>query len=401
MSEPRRSMLSLPRTVIMLGVVSLLTDASSEMIYPLLPLFLAGTLGASATFIGLIEGVAESTASVVKLASGWWSDRLGRRKTLVVAGYSLSACARPLVALAGAGWHVLAIRFADRVGKGVRSPPRDALLAASALPGSWGKAFGFHRAMDHTGAIIGPLMAAALLAWGLTDLRMLFALAAIPGFLAVAVLVIGVRDASSTMGSSSAAQPARLSFAPFSPHFKAVLAATTIFTLGNSSDAFLLLKAHATGISAAWIPVLWILLHVTKAVTSTPSGALSDRIGRPRLILAGWLIYAAVYAGFGLADSAWQIWGLFAIYGLFFGLTEGVEKAYVADLAPDEHRGTAYGLYHAVVGLTSLPASLLMGLVWERVHPGAAFGLGAGLALLASTLFLAALRNPWPPPKIL
>jgi MFS family permease len=374
----------------MLGVVSLLTDASSEMIYPLLPLFLAGTLGVSATFIGLIEGVAESTASLVKLASGWWSDRLGRRKAITVAGYTLSACARPLVALAGAGWHVLAIRFADRVGKGVRSAPRDALLAASTHPSSWGKAFGFHRAMDHTGAMIGPLIATALLAWWLTDLRTLFALAAIPGVLAVAVLVFAVREDAPAKRAS--APLVRLSFAPLSPRFKAVLGAVTLFTLGNSSDAFLLLKAHAVGISAAWIPLLWILLHVTKAVSSTPAGALSDRIGRPRLILAGWLVYAAVYAGFALADATWQIWVLFAIYGLFFGLTEGVEKAYVADLAPAEHRGTAYGLYHAAVGLAALPASLLMGMVWEHVSPAAAFGLGAGLALLASGLFLAILR---------
>ncbi|MFZ5862617.1 MAG: MFS transporter [Nitrospirota bacterium] len=392
MSESRRSMFSLPRTVVMLGVVSLLTDASSEMIYPLLPLFLATTLGAGAAFIGLIEGVAESTASLLKFASGWWSDRLGKRKALVVAGYTVSACARPLVALAGAGWHVLAIRFTDRVGKGLRSAPRDALLAASTPPGSWGNAFGFHRAMDHTGAIIGPLIAMALLAWGLTDLRVLFALAAIPGLLAVAVLVFAVRDDTTVARSVPAAQPIRLSLAPFSPRFKTVLAVITLFTLGNSSDAFLLLKAHAVGINAAWIPLLWILLHITKAASSTPAGALSDRIGRPRLILAGWMTYAAVYAGFGVADSAWQVWVLFAVYGLFFGLTEGVEKAYVADLAPAEHRGTAYGLYHAAVGMAALPASLLMGLVWEHVSPVAAFGLGAGLALLASALFLVVLR---------
>ncbi|HET8761084.1 MAG TPA: MFS transporter [Nitrospiria bacterium] len=392
MSEPRRALFSLPRTVVMLGVVSLLTDASSEMIYPLLPIFLATTLGAGATVIGLIEGVAESTASLVKLGSGWWSDRLGRRKAIVVAGYTLSACARPLVALAGAGWHVLVIRFADRVGKGLRSAPRDALLAASTPAQSWGKAFGFHRAMDHTGAIIGPLIATALLAWGLTDLRVLFALAAIPGILAVVVLVSAVREHAPV--DRAAAAPPRLSLAPFSPRFRAVLGVVALFTLGNSSDAFLLLKANAAGIGPAWIPLLWILLHITKAASSTPAGTLSDRIGRPRLILAGWLVYAAVYAGFGLATAAWQIWALFAIYGLFFGLTEGVEKAYVADLAPAEHRGTAYGLYHVAVGLAALPASVMMGVVWEHVGPGAAFGLGAGLALLASLLFLAALRVP-------
>ncbi len=374
----------------MLGVVSLLTDASSEMIYPLLPLFLATTLGISATFIGLIEGLADSTASLLKLGSGWWSDRLGRRKAIVIVGYTLSACARPLVALAGAGWHVLAIRVTDRVGKGVRTAPRDALLAAATPPASWGKAFGFHRAMDHTGAVIGPLIATVLLALGLTDLRVLFALAAIPGLLAVVVLVSAVREHAPAHRASG--PPVRLSLSPFSLRFKGVLAVVTLFTLGNSSDAFLLLKANAVGIGPAWIPLLWILLHLTKAASSTPAGALSDRIGRPRLILAGWLVYAVVYAGFGLSGTAWQMWVLFALYGLFFGLTEGVEKAYVADLAPAEHRGTAYGLYHASVGLAALPASLLMGLVWDRLGPPAAFAVGAGLALVASILFVAVLR---------
>lgn len=369
-----------------------MTDASSEMIYPLLPLFLVTTLGTSATFIGLIEGVAESTASLLKLASGWWSDRLGRRKAIVVAGYTLSACARPLVALAGAGWHVLVIRFTDRVGKGVRTAPRDALLAVSTQPDSWGKAFGFHRAMDHTGAIIGPLIAAALLAWVLTDLRVLFALAAIPGIMAVALLVTAVKEPS--VATPSGDPPIRLSLAPFSPRFKAVLGVVTLFTLGNSTDAFLLLKANATGVLPASIPLLWIVLHLSKAASSTPAGSLSDRIGRPPLIIAGWSLFAAVYAGFALADSAWQIWVLFAIYGIFFGLTEGVEKAYIADLAPAEHRGTAFGLYHAAVGLAALPASLLMGLVWDYLGPSAAFTLGAGLALLASILFLIALRVP-------
>ncbi len=390
MSETRRSLFSLPRTVVMLGVVSLLTDVSSEMIYPLLPLFLVTTLGTSATFIGLIEGVAESTASLLKFASGWWSDRLGRRKAIVVAGYTLSACARPLVAVAGAGWHVLMIRFTDRVGKGVRTAPRDALLAASTPADSWGKAFGFHRAMDHTGAIIGALIASALLAWVLTDLRVLFALAAIPGILAVVVLVTAVKEPPPAARPD--ASPIRLSLAPFSPRFKAVLGVVTLFTLGNSTDAFLLLKASATGITTASIPLLWIVLHLGKAASSTPAGALSDRIGRPPLIIAGWLLFAAVYVGFALADSAWQIWVLFAIYGIFFGLTEGVEKAYVADLAPAEHRGTAFGLYHAAVGLAALPASLIMGVVWDHWGPPAAFTLGAGLALMASILFVAALR---------
>ena len=388
----RQTILGLPHTVFILGVVSLLTDASSEMIYPLLPLFLATSLGAGAAFIGLIEGVAESTASLLKLVSGWWSDRLGRRKAIVVGGYTLSACARPLVALAGTGWHVLAIRFTDRVGKGLRTAPRDALIAAAAPPESWGKAFGFHRAMDHAGAVIGPLIAFALLSTVVDDLRVVFALAAIPGLLAVGILIARVVDAP--VAARAATGPPRLSLAPFSPRFRAVLAVIALFTLGNSSDAFLLLKAHAVGVGAASIPLLWIVLHLSKAFSSTPAGMLSDRVGRPRLILAGWLVYAAVYAGFAVADHVWQIWALFAVYGLFFGLTEGAEKAYIADLAPPDLRGTAYGLYHAAVGLTALPASLLMGLVWEHVSPAAAFTVGAALALASATLFLLVPGSP-------
>jgi MFS family permease len=244
--------------------------------------------------------------------------------------------------------------------------------------------------MDHTGAIIGPLIASALLAWVLTDLRVLFALAAIPGLLAVAVLVTAVKESSSAHPHVTSTM--RLSLAPFSPRFKAVLGVVTVFTLGNSTDAFLLLKANATGVTPASIPLLWIVLHLSKAASSTPAGALSDRIGRPRLIVAGWGLFAAVYAGFALADAAWHIWALFAVYGIFFGLTEGVEKAYVADLAPAELRGTAFGLYHAAVGLAALPASLLMGIVWDRLGPPAAFTVGAGIALLASSLLLVTLR---------
>jgi len=388
----RQTIMGLPQTVFILGVVSLLTDASSEMIYPLLPLFLATSLGTGAAFIGLIEGVAESTASLLKLFSGWWSDRLGRRKAIVVGGYTLSACARPLVALAGTGWHVLAVRFTDRVGKGLRTAPRDALIAAAAPPESWGKAFGFHRAMDHAGAVIGPLIAFALLSTVVHDFRTVFALAAIPGLLAVGILIAHVADAPPT--ARAAAGPPRLSLAPFPARFRAVLAVIALFTLGNSSDAFLLLKAHAAGVGSASIPLLWIVLHLSKAFSSTPAGMLSDRIGRPRLIVAGWLVYAAVYGGFAVADHVWQIWALFVVYGLFFGLTEGVEKAYIADLAPPDLRGTAYGLYHAAVGLTALPASLLMGLVWEHVSPAAAFTVGAALALASAALLLLVLGSP-------
>jgi MFS family permease len=295
------------------------------------------------------------------------------------------------VALAGAGWHVLVIRFTDRVGKGLRTAPRDALIAAATPLHARGRAFGFHRAMDHAGAMVGPFIAFALLATVVDNVRVVFTLSAIPGLLALLVLITRVPEAP--VARHERVGPPRLSLAPFSPRFRAVLAVITLFALGNSSDAFLLLKAHAAGIDQTVIPLLWIVLHLSKAISSTPAGILSDRLGRPRLIVAGWLVYATVYGGFAVATQAWQIWALFVVYGIFFGLTEGVEKAYIADLAPGGLRGTAYGLYHAAVGLVALPASLLMGIVWQRVGPGAAFSMGAGLALIAALLFLVLLKD--------
>jgi MFS family permease len=371
----------LGRNVLALSLVSLLTDVSSEIIYPLLPAFLSTVLGASASWIGTIEGAAESTAALLKLASGWWSDRVRRRKPLVVAGYAIASLVRPVVAAATVPWHVLAIRVTDRVGKGIRTSPRDALIADSVDPAIRGRAFGVHRAADHTGAVIGPLVAFALLAWGHASLRHVFWIAAIPGVLAVIVLITSVRDVESRATERGKSSELTNSL---SARFWAVLGVIFVFTLGNSTDAFLLLRAAQLGVPVALAPILWALLHVVKATSSIPGGALSDRLGRRPLIVAGWLWYALVYLAFGLASTAWQAWALFAAYGVFFGLTEGVEKALVADLVPAARRGAAFGWYNLAIGAGALPASIIFGALWDRAGARTAFTFGASLALIAA-----------------
>jgi MFS family permease len=372
-TEPRPSLFSrLGRNVLALSAVSLLTDVASEMTYPLLPVFLATVLGASATSVGVIEGAAESTAALLKLASGWWSDRVSRRKPLVLLGYTIASLIRPLIGLAQSVSQVLAIRVTDRVGKGIRSSPRDALIADSVDPAIRGRAFGFHRAADHAGAVIGPLLAFAILRWSRLDLRTVFLLTAIPGALAVAVLLFGVREVPRALPEAS--RPLDMK-TPLGRRFWAYLGVLLLFTLGNSTDAFLLLRANQLGVAPALIPILWAMLHVVKSASSTPGGALSDRIGRRPLIVAGWLLYSAVYFAFGRAAATWQAWAL---------LTEGVEKALVADLVPADRRGVAFGWYNLAIGLAALPASLLFGALWDRWGSAAAFDAGALLALAAA-----------------
>jgi MFS family permease len=377
----------LARNVVILGLVSLLNDGASEMIYPLLPAFLTAVLGAGPAALGIIEGIAESTASLLKLYSGYLSDRVKKRKGWIVAGYTLSNIIRPLIAFSTSWLHVLALRFSDRVGKGLRTSPRDAIIADSTPPEFRGKAYGFHRAMDHTGAIVGPLAATALLLAFHDDVKTIFLLSFIPGLLAVAMLLFGLRE-KPPEGPRTA--PASFNFrsawAEMTPGFRKYLFIILIFTLGNSADAFLLLRAQQLGVSVALLPAIWVVLHIVKMSFSVPGGILSDRIGRKKVIVAGWLVYAAVYAGFGLASARWHAWALFAVYGIYFGLTEGVEKALVADFAPVHLRGSSFGLYHLIVGIGALPASLLFGLVWQKFGSTAAFGMGAGLALLASVM---------------
>jgi len=384
--------LGFPRNVFALGWTSFLNDTASEMIYPLLPVFLTTTLGAGAAFLGLIEGIAESTASLLKLFSGWLSDRLGKRKGLVLFGYGLAAVARPLISVSHAAWQVLLIRAGDRAGKGVRGSPRDALVAASCEENERGKAFGFQRSMDHAGAIVGPLLASLVLFLIPGNYRLMFALASIPGILTLPLIALSVREVKPA--SSPAPKAVKLTLSPFSRKFKAYIAILVLFTLGNSSDAFLLLRAKTLGVGIALLPILWIVLHIVKMLTSIPGGMLSDKIGRRGVIVAGWLIYALTYLGFGLAGKAWQAWALFAFYGLFFGLTEGVEKAFVADLVPETLRGTAYGLYNFAIGIAALPASLILGLIWQTTQSALlAFGLGGALAFLASLLLVLLVRD--------
>ena len=396
--------LSLGRNVIALAAVSFFTDASSEMIYPLLPVFLTATLGASASMLGVIEGAAETTAALLKLASGWWSDRVRRRKPLVVFGYALASLVRPLIAAAQSATQVLAIRLTDRVGKGIRNSPRDALIAESVDPSIRGRAFGFHRAGDNAGGVVGPLVAFALLQWVGLDLRSVFWWALLPGILATITVIAFVRETQPTAAplppARSAAENAPVARSAAAENrlprsFWAYLGVLLVFTLGNSTDAFLLLRARQLDVSLALVPIIWATLNVVKTLASTHGGALSDRIGRVPTVIAGWVIYALVYFGFAFASSQWHAWALFAAYGLFFALTEGAERALVADFVPATRRGTAFGWYYLVVGVATLPASILFGVVWDRLGSHAAFIMGAGLATLAA-VGIALLPKPAP-----
>jgi MFS family permease len=392
MGKNDRKIFGFHRNIFFLGLVSLFTDISSEMIYPLLPVFLISVLGVGPTFVGLVEGVAEATASFLKLFSGWISDRRQKRKFLVVSGYTLSTLTRPLVAVATAGWHVLFIRFLDRVGKGIRTSPRDALIADSTPELEYGKAFGFQRALDHTGAVIGPLIAFLLLTFITQQYRTLFLLAYLPGIIALILLIFGVKERKAAQPGPSS-QPVQLTLRPFDRRFKIFLLIIILFSLGNSSDAFLILKAKEAGVSVSLLPVLWAVLHISKSLSATPGGIFSDRYGRRKMIIAGWILYGGVYFGFASAQTSEMVWILFVVYGLFYGLTEGGERALVANLVQPHLRGTAYGLFHFSIGLSTLPASLLMGFLWETFSPKAAFSFGAILALLAAVLLWLTVRE--------
>ncbi len=363
--------------------MSFLTDVATEMIYPLLPVFLSTVLGANASFIGAIEGAAESTASLLKLASGWWSDKVRKRKPFVVWGYGIATAVRPFIALAQSAGVVLGIRVADRVGKGIRSSARDALLADSVEPDMRGRAFGFHASADNAGAVVGPLIAFALLRYMNFSLRHVFWLAAIPGVLAFIVLVAAVKDIEAPVTKEDSAKPV-LSGEKLNNRFWVYLVVVLVFTLGNSTDAFLLLRSNQLGVAVALAPILWAVLNLVKSLFGTWLSGLSDRVGRKPLIVAGWLLYAAVYFGFSRATAPWHAWALIATYGLFYAMTEGTEKALVADIVPKQKRGVAFGWYNLAIGLGALPASLMFGAIWDRLGSPVAFMFGASLALLAA-----------------
>ncbi|HEX8852200.1 MAG TPA: MFS transporter [Pyrinomonadaceae bacterium] len=390
----------LPANVYAISTVSLLNDASSEIVYPFLSVFLT-TLGASALSMGLIEGAAESVSSFLKLFAGYFSDRLGRRKGLVVFGYALAGTMRSLLGFATSWAHVLAIRLSDRVGKGIRSAPRDAMIADAAAPQERGLAFGFHRAMDHGGAVVGPLLGALILYFvaanhdrpTAADYRTVFLLASVPALAAVLVAAFFVREKRrAETGANVALETPRLSLRGFDANFKRFLLLIALFTLSNSSDAFLLLRAQEAGIATATVPLLWVELHASKVVSSLVGGDLSDRLGRKRLIASGWILYAAVYGGFAYVSEAWQAWALFLLYGIYFGLAEGAEKALVADLVRPAQHGTAFGLYNLAFGITVLPASLLLGALWNWQGPRTAFLVSAAIGATAAVLLVSTVR---------
>lgn len=369
----------LPAAVVALGFTSFFTDVGSEMIFPLLPVFVA-SLGAAPAFLGLVEGVAEATSSFLKLASGYVGDRPGAKKPLVLFGYTIAALVRPVMGFAVAPWHVLAVRVTDRIGKGIRTSPRDALLANSVRSEEAGRAFGFHRAMDHAGAVVGPLVATALLSLG-WELRSVFFLALVPGALSL-VCVLMVREP--VIAPVVISEPETSVAPPLSRAYRRYLAIVALFCLGCSSDAFLLLRASEVGVSVVMLPLLWTLFHISKVISSTLGGAWSDRYARVNVILVGWGIYAVTYLGFGLASEPWQVWLLFVIYGTHYGLTEPAEKALVKDLAPANAQGRAFGMYNFVIGISAIPAGLLTGFLWQGFGPAVALGVGAFIATVSS-----------------
>jgi MFS family permease len=386
----------LPRNVWAVGFASFFMDISSEMVLNILPLFLSNVLGVKTNIIGLIEGIAEATASILKLFSGWLSDKMGGRKWLAVAGYALSAITKPFFYFANSWGLIAGVRWADRVGKGIRTAPRDALVADSVTRETRGLAFGFNRAMDKAGAVLG-LLIAALVVWlaqaNTLDLarptfQTVVLISLVPAFLAVLSLIIGAKDVE----VKGVREAPKFSLRSMGKPFSIFLVIVSIFTLGNSADGFLILRAQNLGISVTGILVMLAVYNLVVTLIATPAGSLSDRIGRRRLIIGGWLVYAAIYFGFALAQSAWQIWLLYMVYGLYFGMAFGTANAMVADLVPDNLRGTAYGTYHAVIGLLAFPSSLIAGILWQGAGSWAGFGppapffFGGALALIAALL---------------
>jgi MFS family permease len=373
------------RNIILLGLASLLTDISSEMVYPLLPLFLS-SLGSGPAILGIIEGAAESTASLLKVFSGYWSDRVRRRKPLTIAGYAGSTLGK-LLLVAATGWPlVLAGRLTDRFGKGVRTAPRDALIAESAPGGKRGRAFGLHRAMDTTGAALGVLAALALLSISTADIRTVILYSVVPALCGV-LLLFFVREPQHALAGQ--ALRVRFRFAHLPPPLRRFLLIAFLFSIANSSNTFLLLRAGSAGISVAHVLLLYLLYNLTYAAISYPAGRLSDRIGRKQLLVAAYIVYSAVYMGFGLlpeAASGWLFAALFALYGIYSGLSEGIEKALIADLAPADQRATAIGLHATILGIGLLPASLIAGQLWNLFGPSAPFAFGGCMAAIAAVM---------------
>ena len=403
-SPERVSIKQLPRNVWAVGVTSFFMDISSEMVLNIVPLFLSNVLGVQTSIIGLIDGIAEATASILKLFSGWLSDKVGGRKWLAVAGYALSAISKPFFYIASSWELIGGVRWADRAGKGIRTAPRDALVADSVTKETRGLAFGFNRAMDKGGAVLGILVA-ALLVWmtqaNNLDLskhtfQIIVLISLVPAFLAVISLAIGAKDVPVT-GQREAP---RISLRSMGKPFKIFLVIVSIFTLGNSADSFLVLRAQNLGVTVVGILIMLAIFNLVITLVATPAGSLSDRVGRRKLIIGGWLVYAIIYMGFALAQQAWQVWILYVAYGLYYGLAFGTTTAMVADLVPENLRGTAYGTYNAVVGLLAFPASFIAGMLWQGIGAWSGFGPSAPFLFGGSLALIAALMMAFWMPKV-
>jgi len=374
------------RNVFIAGLVSFFMDVSSEMIYPLVPLFLSNVLGVNKSIIGLIEGIAESTASLLKIFSGWFSDRIGNRKWLMAAGYSISTLSRPIVSLATGWQHILGSRFMDRFGKGLRTAPRDAIIAESSEKTHLGRAFGFHRSMDTMGAVVGPALAFLSLGLFSNNYRMVFWLSMIPGTIAVLLIIFFITEKKKAVATYT--DRPKLTLKHFDWKFKFFVAIATLFAIGNSSDVFLILRAQQIGIPTLMIPLVYLVFNLVYSLSAIPAGIAADRFGRKRVILLGFILFAVLYYGFAITKDTTAIWVLFGFYGLFMGLTEGIQKAFLATIIPPDFKATAFGVYNSAVGIAMFPASVIGGWLWDHISPSATFYFGAITASLSAILFV-------------
>ncbi|WP_457552157.1 MFS transporter [Desulfobacula sp.] len=374
------------KNVTIAGLVSFFMDVSSEMIYPLVPLFLANVIGVNKSVIGLIEGIAESTASLLKVFSGYFSDRIGNRKWLMAAGYCISTLSRPVIALATTWHRVMGSRFIDRFGKGVRTAPRDAIIVESTDKAYIGRAFGFHRSLDTLGAVVGPGLAFFLLGAFSNDYRMVFWLSMIPGVIAVLLIVFFISEKKKP--TMLHAEKPKLSLKHFDWRFRFFVVIAGIFALGNSSDVFLILRAQQVGISAVMIPIVYLVFNLVYSFSAIPAGLAADKFGKKRMIFLGFILFALLYWGFARASEPKTIWVLFGLYGLFMGLTEGIQKAFLTTIIPRDFKATAFGMFNTVVGIATLPASLIAGWLWDSVSPSATFYFGSITAALSAVLFI-------------
>jgi len=384
--EQGKKIFGFSKNVFYTGLVSFFMDISSEMIYPLMPLFLANVLGVNKSMIGAIEGVAEATASILKVFSGWLSDRLGKRKTLMAIGYGISTLSRPVVALAGSWQQVFASRFIDRLGKGVRTAPRDAIIAEAAEKTHLARAFSFHRSMDTAGAVVGPAITLGLLGLYNNDYRKIFWFSIIPGILAVATIIIFIKEKKAAEGDK--AERPKLTLKHFDWKVKFFIFIAALFALGNSSDAFLILRAEQVGVSTAMIPAVYLTFNLIYSISAIPAGIAADKFGKKRLILIGFILFALLYYGFAIARNSIDIWLLFVAYGIFMGLTEGIQKAFLATIIPPDFKATAFGVYATAIGIATLPASVIAGVLWDKISPSATFYFGSITAALSAILFV-------------